>query len=249
MKTLEEYEREYGDVYTKEEFELNKKLYTECVKLQPDFDAIEKLLQQGADPLGGTAASGWDLLDHVYGEFVYGSMDDNSVHLPRMTELFLQYGMDVERPRIPYDGSNSIHPLWNFGYVMNENAIVALKMLLDKGLSAEAVEEMQGLVIGDMRCIECGDPNDGGFWQYRCLWTMKMLMLCASYPHVLDNSEELRDFIGYSYNAYDLGKFRQWDDFDYEFDTSTCKGEPDFCGSVVRIYEKETQQPVWTVAV
>ena len=89
-----DYEREhtqkYEGIYTSEEIELNKKLFDECAKEHIDFQLVEELLKQGADPLGGTEMCGWDLLDHIYGDLVGGSQDNESVDLPQITELFLK---------------------------------------------------------------------------------------------------------------------------------------------------------------
>ena len=74
----------------------------------------------------------------------------------------------------------------------------------------------------------------------------------ASYDYMLNEYEHLRDFIGYSHNDYDLHKFRNWDGFTYEFDTSRCKrhsGYPELCESIVTIYESETNKPVWKFGI
>lgn len=250
---MDEYEIEctgkFEGVYTPKEIELNKKLYEECTKEVLDCDAIEELLKRGADPIGATAVSGWGILEHIYGEIVLDSKESNSVNLPRVTELFLKYGMDVDNPRVPYDGDNSIHPMWKFSFLMNENAIYALKMLLDKGLSADAAGEMWGHTTYDLINIECGDPNNDEFWNYECTWAMKIIMLCASYDHILNNDEDLRNFIGCSYNNYDLHKFRNWNDFYYRFDTSHCTRYPEFYKSVVKIFEKENQKEIWKIGI
>lgn len=244
-----EHTRQFEGAYTSEEIKLNKKLYAECTKEVLDCDTIEELLKQGADPLGATAESGWGLLEHIYGEIILDSQDSKSINLPRITELFLKYGMDIDHPRVPYDGENSLNPMWKFSFVMNENAVYALEMLLDKGLSADAAGEMWGHAIFDLINIECGDPNDDGAWNYECTWTMKMIMLCASYDHILNNDEDLQNFIGCSYNSYDLHKFRKWNDFYYQFDTSLCQRYPEFYKSVISIFEKKSKKEIWKIKV
>ena len=169
-KYRNDYERDktqkYEGAYTPEEIELNKKLFDECTKEHIDFSVVEELLKQGADPLGGTEVCGCFLLDHIYGELVGGSQDNNSIDLSRITELFLKYGMDVEKPRIPYDDENSSNPLWEFAFVTNENAIFALKLLLDHGLSADGFAEFLDHSMTDFFYIECGDPQNDEFWNY-----------------------------------------------------------------------------------
>ena len=250
---MNEYEIEcksrYEGTYTVEEIELNNQLYTECSKEVLDCETIEELLKKGADPLGATAVSGWGLLDHIYGEILCDSQDSKSINLPRITELFLKYGMDIDNPKIPYDDHNSLHPMWQFAFVMNENSVHALKMLLDAGISADAVGEMWGHATCDLINISCGDPNNDEFWNYECVWLMKMVMLCASYDHILNQDEELRKFIGYSYNDYDIEKFREWENFRYEFDTSRCEKSPELYKSVVHIFEIASNKEVWRIGV
>ena len=248
-----DYEREhtqkYEGIYTPEEIELNKKLFDECAKEHIDFQLVEELLKQGADPLGGTEMCGWDLLDHVYGDLVGGSQDNESVDLPQITELFLKYGMDIDKLKIPYDGSNSINPMWEFAFVTNENAIYALNMLLDKGISVESFGEFWGHAIGDLIQIACGDPVNDEFWNYTCIWTLKMLMLAASYDYILENDKDLQDFIGCSYNNYDIRNFKDWNNYRYEFDTSHCEKHRELYKSVVHIYETNSGKEVWKIGV
>ena len=236
-------------IYTEEEIVLNNRLYEACSKDQPDYEEIEGLLKKGADPLGATAVSGWWLLNHVYGEILCESQDSGSVNLPRITELFLKYGMDIDHPRIPYDDNNSLHPMWQFAFVINEHSVHALEMLLDRGLSADSAGEMWGHAIFDLLNVYCGDLVNDEFWRYECTWTMKVLMLCASYDYILDSDKSLRDFIGCGYNNYDLHKFRKWDDFYYVFDTSRCQGSPELYKSVVNIYHKNSNEKVWRIGV
>lgn len=239
----------FEGTYTQEEVDLNNRLYEECSKEKLDVNAIEDLLKRGADPLGATAISGWDLLDHIYGEIVCDSQDSDSINLPLITEIFLKYGMDIDNPKIPYDDRDSLNPMWQFAFVMNENSVYALEKLLDSGLSADSVGEMWGHAACDMLNIECGDPCNDEFWNYECTWFMKCLMLCASYDHVLDNDEYLRKFINYSSNNYDIHKFRKWNDFYYVFDTSNCKGEPELRNSIVKIFDVESNKEVWRIKV
>ncbi len=248
---IDDYERQetqkYEGAYTPEEIELNKKLYEECSKKVIDFEAVEELLKQGADPLGGTAVGGWGLLDHVYDDIVCDSQDNASIDLPKLTELFLKYGMDVDNPRVPYDGANSLHPLWEYAFVTNENAIWALKMLLDHGLSADSFAEFWGHSIFDFFHCSYGDPQNNEFWNYACTWTFKMLMLGASYDHVLNADESLREFICCDYNTYDLHNFRDWDTYKYYFDTTHCEKYPTLYGSIIHIYEKDSGIEVWKI--
>lgn len=241
--------QKYEGTYTPGEIELNIRLKEECAKDSIDYAAVEELLKQGADPLGGTGICGWDLLAHIYGQLVGDSQDTNSVHLPRLTELFLKYGMNVDAPRVPYDGCNSINPLWFFAFAVNENSISALKLLLDHGLSADSFAQFRDHSTTDFFQIECGDPENDAFWNGQCVWTFRMLLLGASYDHVLDADEELREFICCSCNRNDVRIFRNWDDFEYHFDTSHCSSYPELYGSIIHIFSKKTGKEVWTIGV
>ena len=246
-----DYEREhtqkYEGIYTPEEIELNKKLYEECQKESINFHTVEELLKKGADPLGPTSGHGWGLLEHIYGELVGpdGYFNDQHLpHLPKITEIFLRYGMDVSSPRIPYDNDNSLHPL--FCFLENEYGIKSLQLLLDAGLDAESASWFWSTAIYDQFDVCNDDPNDVE-WYDRFVWMMKMVMLVASYDHILKVDEGLQKIVGYTYNTYDIHKFRNWDDYRYVFDTSRCERHPQLYQSVVKIFEIKTDREVWRI--
>lgn len=245
-----EWTQRYEGAYTPEEIELNKKLQDECSKDILDFAAIEELLKQGADPLGGIEICGWGLLEHIYGDTVVcESQDSDSVNLPRLTELFLRFGMDVGNPRIPYDGNFSLNPLWYFAHTANENATFALKMLLDHGLSADDFAEFWDHAMIDLFYLHCGDPENDAFWDCTCTWIFKMLLLGASYDHIFNNNEHLREFICCDFNSYDIHNFQNWNDYEYYFDARHCNKGPVLYGSLIHIYKKENGQEVWKIGV
>lgn len=248
---INDYEREetekYEGIYTREEIELNHKLLEKCLKDNIDFVLVEELLKQGADPLGATAEYGWGLLEHVYGEIVcpMNYVDGEHItHIPRITELFLKYGMKISSPRVPYDDSNSLHPL--FCFPEDENGICALKLLLDAGLDSASAAEFWDTAIFDQFNVCRFDPNDEE-WHDRFVWMMKMIMLVASYDHIRNDDEGLYKIVGCSYNTYDIHKFRNWDDYYYVFDTSRCERHPELYKSVVKIYEVGTNKEVWKI--
>ena len=249
----DDYEREctqmYEEAYTPEEIEMNKKLLEECSREIIDYASVEELLKYGADPLGGLAVCGWDLLRHVFGVIVGESQNNNSINLPQITELFLKYGMDIDAPRIPYDDDNSINPLWLFSFVPNENSILALKLLLDHGLSADSFAEFWSHAIFDFVNIECGDPEHDEFWNKECVWTFKMLLLGATYDDIFNADDDIGEVICSDCNTADIHIFRNWNDFEYHFDTSNCVRHPELYGSVIHIYSKDTGNEVWKIGV
>ena len=243
---------EYVNAYSPEEHALNKRLYEECSKPDIDFAEVEALLIQGADPLGPTQGGKWNELEHVYGEIVSETDPDDGKYLPRLTELFLRYGMNVENPRVPYDGDNSINPLWNLGLGLGEHSIETLKLFLDHGISVDSFGQFWSTAMGDLIDVTCGDPVGDEFWNKACILSLKATMLAASYDYMLNEYNELREFIGYDYNNYDIHRFRNWNDFIYEFDTSHCNrhpGYPELCQSVVTIYEVESKKAVWKFGI
>lgn len=248
---VDDYEREwtqkYEGAYTPEEIELNIKLRDACAEDDIDFARVEELLRQGADPLGGTAVCGWGLLEHFYGEMVSDSWESGSVNLPRLTELFLKYGMNIDAPREPYDDDNSLNPLWYFSFVTNENSIMALKLLLDHGLSASSFAEFWDHSMKDFFYVGCGDPENDEIWNEACTWTFRMLLLGATYDHIFKDDEGIGEFICCSFNTNDVHMFRNWNDFDYRFDTSYCERHPELYGSIIHIFSKKTGDEVWTI--
>jgi hypothetical protein len=74
-----------------------------------------------------------------------------------------------------------------------------------------------------------------------------MLILIASYDHVLNNDEDLRRIIGVSYNTYDIHNFKNWNNYYFEFDTSRCEKYPELYGCVVRVYDVENNNEVWKI--
>lgn len=246
---MDEYEyehtKQFEGIYTSEEIKLNKELYDECMKANIDFALVENLLKRGADPLGAIAETGWGLLIHVYGEVAFESRENNSVNLPKITRLFLKYGMDMANPKIPYDDDNSLHPL-RF-YPFNENAVSSLKILLDGGVGADDVGKLWAGEVFDQINVCNDDPN--GEFNERFICLFKMMMLIASYDYILENNEDLSKFIGCHYNEYDLHKFKDTNNFYYEFDTSLCERFPELYRCIIRIYEKESNKQVWKIGV
>ena len=236
------------NAYSPEELALNKRLYEECIKTNIDYVAVEYLLKQGADPLGFIDDSVWKD-ERIYSLIVSEADFEVEDDLPRLTDLFLKYGMDVDNPRVPYDVDDNENPLWNLGLSLGEYSIQTLKLFLDNGLSANSFGLFWSTAMGDLIDVSCGNPNTDGFWNEVCTLSLKATMLASSYDHVLNEYENLRKFIGYSYNHYDVHKFRNWNDFTYEFDTSRCKRYPELYQSVVTIYENSSKKAVWKFGV
>ena len=226
--------------------ELNEKLFALCKADVIDYEAVESLLKQGAEPLGKIDDYGDD---NVYGAFVYHLLHKDIIpeDLYFITDLFLRYGMDITKPAVPYDVDGAWNPVRYFPFLTEECVLRTLRLLLDHGLSSDDAWECWGHGIEDYLNVGgslCEDESMEEYYGY-----IRKLMLIASYPHVLNESDGLKREIWYDYNHYDLLKFRNWNDFSIEVDTSHCARIPDVCGSVVSIIEKSSGKVVWKYGV
>ncbi len=227
--------------------DLNQRLFEVCTAGFIDYALAEELLRQGAEPMGRIVAYGRP--DNLYTRVMdrLFANDDTPEDFFRITELFVQYGLDIGKPSVPYGSSTALHPLWMFAFSSNEWVLRSLRLLLDNGLRAEDAAECWKHAIGDYmisfsrlenrRCYE-------GYYDY-----IRKLMLIASYPHVVNADRELRDEIWYAWNHYDLRRFRSWEDFDIIVDTGRCTHGPDVRRSLVTLRERATGKDVWIFGV
>lgn len=228
---------------------LNQRLLEVCLADPVDYELAEELLKQGAEPMGAIDSESIDNKDNLYTEVVFNLFhnEDTEEDLFFLTELFLRYGLDLSKPAVPYDDNNVLNPLWDFGFFSNDTVMRTLKILLDNGLSADSVALCWGHAISDLANLygRLEDETDYEFfYDY-----IKKLMLIASYPHVLDVDTDLQEEIWFRFNDYDLSKFRDWNNFSYDVDTSHCVKDPEVYRSVVTIIEKESGKPVWKFGV
>jgi hypothetical protein len=239
--------------YPKERIELNKMLYEECLKTPLNPTAIQNLLHQGADCLGAIDENPLNYDTHLFGELIGELSMRDGRNLPRITKLFLDAGMDIEKPAIPYVDGDSINPLWELAFCANRNGIRTLKMLLDSGISKESADECWSHLITDTAYVYDGDLHCA-YNLNHFISTLKMLMLIASNEEWVKSDPSLQFWIGYQHNDYDLKKFRNCDSFIYEIDYSKARSawnhdettyDPVPNGSIVRIYEKKTNKLVW----
>ena len=226
---------------------LNLKLYNVCNAKEIDYNLAEELLKQGAEPLGKIKLPDNRIKTILYGEVVDVLFDNEETpeDLYKLTELFLKYGMDMTKP-VPYD-EEECNPLWIFAFPSNDCVLRTLKLLLDHGLNAEDAGKCWNHAICDLVDMD-GRLTDDLCYEFFYDYIQK-LMLIASYPHVLEADESLRNEIWYSANDYDLKKFREWQNYEYAVDTSHCENGPDVYKSIVTIIEKSTRNSVWRFGV
>ena len=130
----------------------------------------------------------------------------------------------------------------------NETILRTLKRLLDHGLDADSAAECWSHALMDCVFLMCGfgDLSKKSV-RKELIWTLKMVMLIASYEHILSADDELRRWIGFKHNDYDLLRFREWNDFSYEFDDSRIIASNDRPPNelIVTIFEKTTGRQIW----
>lgn len=225
-------------------YRLNQALLSACIHDPIDYFYVEELLKSGAKPTGAIDEG------NSYYTTVYSAIFSHAMHvenfksLPKITELFLDYGMDVNKPEIPYDNDDVIHPLWLFAFNYGTPVLESLRILLDHHLDAATAEICWGKAIDDLYVFS--ENLEEKFALETLYDTIRKIMLCASYPHVLDNSKSLRDTIWLTENCYDLSLFRQWERYDFLLDCSRCPRKyPEAYKTMVTIIEKENRKPVW----
>ena len=147
--------------------ELNEKLFLACTESFDGYERIQKLLTEGANPLGKVVDKFGDpnnLYDSVL-EYCYDR--EIFIRLTAITALFCRYGMDIASPEVPYDGSNIINPLWSFAFYGGGQLLSALKVLLDYGLDADSAGECWGHALTDLYHCD-GELTDG--FKYEMLY-------------------------------------------------------------------------------
>ncbi len=233
-----------------QKFPLNMELLEVCTSAVIDYEKAEELLKHGAEPLGYVEdAEGWP--DNLYNMIVWKLYDGQNTKNDyyNITDLFLRYGMDIAKPAVPYDDDWVLNPIGNYIGVKNDCMLRTMQLLLDHGLTAKDAAEAWSRQISDfVNC--CGSFSDEGV-QIEFPDYVHMLMLIASYPHVLDNDLALQREIWFSYNQgrCDLQRFREWDWYDYVVDCSHCDRHPEVWHSHVKIVERQTSKTVWEFGV
>lgn len=240
-----------------ENIELNEQLYRVISADVIDYEKIAELMAQGADPLGplkdeletplseffSDEGSYWDECDCSEGK--------RSDRLPKVLEKMLENGFDCTRFKSSADGEHDLE-LWGLGLGgASEGTCNVLKILIENGLDVKALEDFVEHIVNDDELASCNMYGDEVFCAAH-QWDYRAIMLCASYPDVLKKSGFIADCIEMNTtnaeSTYDLTKFRDFEKYDYTFDTSTI--EPDTLGgATVTVTERATGQIVWKMHV
>ena len=166
-----------------------------------------------------------------------------------LLELFFAHGMDIGARNIPDDADN-IHPLWDLAFADTESGLNILATLLEHGLDCRSAEILVEHILTDLKLCRVYDDDDK-WWRGCGCCSLKMVMLAASYPNILENSGYIADCISLAQNdAARLIGFRDWNRFIYQIDLSTsCHAPHDLYGATVRIRKKGTGEVVWTMVI
>ncbi|MFR5253059.1 MAG: hypothetical protein ACLTF5_09795 [Butyricicoccus sp.] len=230
------------------QFELNKALFeavTAC-----NYEEAERLLNLGADPLGSTDETDAD--EHLLGELFFAMQDNEDwvAAFPKFLELFYAHGMDIAARNIPTDDGDNIHPLWMLALCRAEFGLKALHTMLEHGLDRDSAEVLVDHILLDMEMCD-GCEIEDTWWMESFSCGLKMLMLIASYPAILDESTYLQNCIELEKNdAQMLPLFRNWNDFDYHIDLSTCTNIPNgLQNATLTIRDPKSKKIVWTLSI
>lgn len=235
----------------KDQFELNKALFdavTAC-----DYGEAERLLAAGADPLGSTDET--DPTEHLLGDLFcemqgYAGNDDLAAAFPRFLELFYAHGMDIAARGIPTDDGNNVHPLWDLAFCQTEAGLNVLHTMLEHGLDRDSAEVLVDHILLDMEMCN-GCETEDSWWMDRTSCGLKMVMLTASYPDILNQSSYIQSCIALEKNdANVLPLFRNWNSFDYHIDISTCTNIPHgLQDATLTIQNRGNRKIIWTLSI
>ena len=226
---------------------LNERLCAAITQKQIDKEHIEQLINEGADPLGPL----FDEKDTAIGElFLVAGTEGISDNIPVIVEMFIEKGLDCARFS-KTDGDSHME-LWSLVHSSSEGACEALKIMIENNLRVSALEDFICHFYED--CEYCdGSEMDDEYEEY-ITWSLKTIMMCASYPKLLKESKYLRLCIEMNdtnkENDYDLTKFKNYNEYEYYFDLSTIDTAPyGLRNAGVEIRRKETGEVVWRLHI
>lgn len=219
---------------------LNKELYNEFEKEVLDKEKIIELIKKGANPLGNMPTNSY--AEEPYEEIIY-----ENKNLDKITKILLENGMVIDNKN--YQSDDMLNPLWSLALRPDLIGIKTLKLLLDYKTEIDSIEVFVDhiytdyIFLGDREKIakQAIENNEievetSKVETYYSI-AMKMLMLCASYDYVLDNSEYLQDIISYDRNnKNNIKDFIKYNNF-YIKETQ----------KELRFYRKKDHRLVWTV--
>ena len=226
-------------------FSPTEDLFYACTSEYSGLEKIENLLKSGISPNGLV----WDIFqaDNFYTVLALAlrGYDGEESHLPEITELLLQYGLDIEHPIIPYDDYDYTNPMTVFG-MFGDAYVPTLAVFLRHGISAESVDACLMTCVPDLIYVNTDvlDPQYVGTEPNYFFQAVRMLMLVCSYPEISAQLEWVRKFMDFEKNSYELSKFRDYNNYDFSL-VFPNEEEPKPEGCEVSIVEKGSEKTVW----
>lgn len=193
----------------------------------------------------------WDERDPnelVLGELFCCATNDPVIakKLPYLVDLFYIYGMDIKTINTVEENGEIQHPLWCLAFCQNIYGLKTLKILLDHNLDYFSAEELVNHILVDMEICDGCRVEDAWFLE-RTISALKMIMLTASYPHIINDSKYIREVIDLENNRKEnLIGFRNWNAYTYCIDMSTCDHLPyGLRNAALTIKDTTTNKIVW----
>lgn len=219
---------------------LNRELYNEFEKEEINKERIIELLKKGANPLENMSTGKHS--EEPYEEIIY-----ENKNLDKITKILLENGMTINNGN--YQTDDIINPLWSLALRPDSIGIKTLKILLDYKTEVDSIEVFVDhiytdyIFLGDReemarQAIKNNDAEvESSKTERYYSIAMKMLMLCASYDYVIDNSEYLKDIIAYDRNNNkNINEFKKYNNFYIRETQKEC-----------RIYRKMDHSLAWTI--
>ena len=125
-----------------------------------------------------------------------------------------------------------------------------INRMLEHGLDCDSAEVLVDHILLDMEmCDGCEIEDD--WWMESMVFGLKMVMLIASYPILLNQSTYIQSCIELEKNdTQKLPLFRNWNDFDYHIDISTCTNIPHgLQNATLTIQDRKNGEIVWTLFI
>lgn len=241
----------HGDV------NLSETLYEECTKKNLDYNQIEELLKQGANPIGIFKIDTRRIpcADVVYGEILdHYSFDDEGESFSykkseesdddrayNITKLFLDYGMKITKDAFPNDTNivDIINPLWHLAWFKLGTSTKIIKLLLDYNLDLESLYDLFDHLDNDATMIASE--------YFEAAHNYKLIMYLMSFEEVKNHFDYVKKWIDCEHNNYDLSLFRNILDYYVKIDDSERLGYWNNQGLILSFYKLENDEKVWTL--
>lgn len=186
-----------------------------------------------------------DASDHMD----YQGIDDYNIareRLSKLVRLFLNYGM-LNHLFYDTEEEKELLPLWKMQFCCCKDAALALKMILDEGYRGDSVDDfIEHFFLDAEHC----DPFslDDEYYLYHLEWGIRMTMLIASYPDIIENDEYVRDIIHLEENNKNLiNTFRDIDRYEYSYEYSQDVHVHN--RNLALVYIKDGDKIVWTLDI